>query len=557
MAGACLHVCPAVGNAHERTRPHPLLAQTTSVAARDTTADVPLRIEVTLENSPQPIGSLVRITPVATNRPVTLPAHLGRPMGWYSLGPGATVAVPPGELRIEACHGLETDIATVTMTARAGADNRVRLSLRRFFDASAKRLVGGNTHLHLQFSTAPLAGAVLRTRPEAEEYLRNTAASDGIDLVYVSHLVRSSEDERYISNRFSRDDLLRWSNPRHRFISGEEHRHEGGRSSGRGGPQELRYGHVLFLDLPQLIQPVSYGAIFDPDKRPSDAIPMRRAINAARAQQATIVWCHGQEGTEDIPNWVDGVLQAQNIYDGGNAGTFETLFYTYLNAGLRVPFSTGTDWGTYDFSRVYVPLEGEISSRAFLQALAGGRSFITNSTFLELDVEGKLPGDTLDLGSSRAVRVRARGTGREDFEQLEIVFNGRVVARGNSRSVQRHFVAELDASVSVTEPGWLALRIPTKLPYNDRTAYTGAGANVFGKALFAHTSAVYVTLAGKTISQAADIAALVQGLESSIALIEAKGAFANDGERDALLAIYRGAADKLRARLKPAASGGR
>jgi hypothetical protein len=540
---------PFAAVAHEHTRPRALLAQAAPSTPRETSPTVPLRIEVTVGES-APVGALVRITSPSTGKLVSLPAHLGRPMGWYSLEAGAQISVPAGELKIEACHGLETEVASVTTHAREGAENRVRIALRRFYDARARRLAGGNTHLHLQYSNAPVAGAVLRNRPQAEEYLRNVADSDALDLVFVSHLVRTSEDARYVSNQFTRDDLLRWSNSRYIFVNGQEHRHEGGLASGRGGPQEVRYGHVLFLDLPQLVPPVSYGAIFDPAKKPSDAVPMRKAILAAREQQSTIIWCHGQQGQEDIPNWVDGVLHAQNIYDGGSEGTFETLFYTYLNAGMRVPFSTGTDWGTYDFSRVYVPIEGEITSRAFRDALAQGRSFITNGTLLEFDVEGQRPGDTVALASGRTVRLRGRAIGREDFAQVEIIFNGRVIARASSRRADQHFATELDTTFSVTEPGWFALRIPTALPYNDRTAYTGAGSNIFGKALFAHTSAVYVSVGGRSVGKTADMETLVRGIDASIATIEAKGAFASDAERDSLLAMYRSAANKLRERMR-------
>jgi hypothetical protein len=86
-------------------------------------------------------------------------------------------------------------------------------------------------------------------------------------------------------------------------------------------------------------------------------------------------------------------------------------------------------------------------------------------------------------------------------------------------------------------------------PYTDRAQYTGPGANLFGKALFAHTSAVYVNLDGKSIRQPAAIQMLLADLETSMRTIKARGAFTNDTERDALLTLYREAAVKLRSRL--------
>lgn len=496
------------------------------------------------------MAGLVRITPVGGGEPLDLPAHLRRPMGWSSLPAGATVDLPPGSWRIEACHGLETAITTLTHVVPAnGPAPRATLILRRLYDPADRQFVSGNTHLHLRLNSAPgMAGALLRNRHEAEAYLRTTAQSDGLDLVYVSHLERAGETQHYVSNEFTADDLRRWSDATVGFANGEEHRHEGGRSTKRSGRDELRYGHVLFLDLPRLVPPASYGAIFTPGAPPDDSTPMRRAILEARAAQGTIVWCHGRQGTEDVPNWTDGLLHAQNIFDGGTEGTVETVFYPYLNAGLRVPFSTGTDWGMYDFSRVYVPRNGAISSRSFLQALSEGRTFITNGTFLEFEVEGKTAGDTLALPAAGSVRLRGRGVGRDDFVALEVVFNGRVVTREPARAVDGNFEATLDTTFAVTEPGWLALRIPASLPYTDRSAFTGAGANLFGKALFAHTSAVYVNVAGRAVGRPEAIDELIAETRAAIRLIEARGAFADDTARDGLLAVYRAAIAKLEAR---------
>jgi hypothetical protein len=542
----------AVACAHQSTRPPVLLAQSPSaIAPAVPERAVPLTIELTLAGEGEPVAGLVRITDTASGEVVALPEHLRRSLGWFSLAAAGTVNVPPGKLKIEACHSLDTEVVTTThVVPPAAPASRLRLALRRFYNVAAHGLAAGNTHLHLQLHS-PLGpgGAILRSRRDAEDYLRAIGESDGLALVFVSHLVRAGDTQNYISNEFTRADLARLGSARVHYGNGEEHRHEGGRSTRRGGPDELRYGHVLFLDLPRLVEPVSYGAIFTRGEPGSDAVPMRRAIGEARALESTVIWCHGRQGLEDVPNWVAGVLDAQNIFDGGSEGTPDTVFYPLLNAGLRVPFSTGTDWGCYDFSRVYVPVDGPVSSRAFLRGLKQGRSFITNGPLLEFAVEGKASGNTLELSLGRAVKIRARALGRDDFVRCELVFNGTVIAQGPARRVNGHFAAYLDTSVEINEPGWLALRVPATLPYSDRAQYSGPGANLLGRALFAHTSPVYVTLAGKTICQPAAVNALIAELEASIGTIEAKGAFANAGERESLLALYRDAIATLKSRL--------
>ena len=107
-----------------------------------------------------------------------------------------------------------------------------------------------------------------------------------------------------------------------------------------------------------------------------------------------------------MPNFVGGKLDAQNIFDGGSHGSYEDSFYHYLNAGLRVPFSTGTDWFMYDLARVYTKVEGRLGIKSWLDALVAGRSFISNGPLLSLNVDGKDLGATVDLSSGREVSVR-------------------------------------------------------------------------------------------------------------------------------------------------------
>ena len=42
-------------------------------------------------------------------------------------------------------------------------------------------------------------------------------------------------------------------------------------------------------------------------------------------------------------------------------GSYEENYYRYLNVGLRLPISTGTDWFLYDFARVYAGVPGKLT----------------------------------------------------------------------------------------------------------------------------------------------------------------------------------------------------
>src|SRR5690606_32444288 len=198
--------------------------------------------------------------------------------------------------------------------------------------------------------------------------------ADGLDLVYVSYLERAVADVEYTTNRYSRAELQALSGPHVHFDHGEEHRHNFG-GGGEG------YGHVMLLAIPELVYPVSIGPGIA--KTGTDGLPLRRGIERARDIGGTVIWCHNAWGLEDIPSWISGKLEANNIFDGGTHGSYEHSFYRYLDVGIKVPFSTGTDWFIYDFSRVYVPSDNRPTSEEWLDQLAAGRSYITNGPLLQ------------------------------------------------------------------------------------------------------------------------------------------------------------------------------
>jgi hypothetical protein len=282
----------------------------------------------------------------------------------------------------------------------------------------------------------------------------------------------------------------------------------------------------------------------------TDGVALRQGILEARRAGGSVIWCHNGLGHEDIPNWLAGRIDAQNIFDGAPRGDYHDGFYRYLNVGLNVPFSTGTDWFVYDFSRVYVAPSGGAgeaepegnaadSSQSeyrsphctldrWLGALAAGRSFITNGTFLELHVDGHSPGETIDLQEPASVEVEARGIGREAFDSIELVLNGEVVGRAECRPVSGVLQADLKMPLALGEPCWVALR----LARSERT-------NEFGKPLFAHTSPIYVRLGGRSIFMPAVAEELLAEMERSIVMIKAQGYFGDDAERERVLDVYR------------------
>ncbi len=511
--------------AHDHSEPKDDVQPQTRVQPAKIAAETSqLTLRLVDEATGEPIPGCVRLRETGAGEWLTLdgllPRMLGLPqqkraLGWHVATGRETISTPKTRLTIEGISGIEYRAATREIDLTNQTATTVDLPLRRIFDSAAKGWVAGNTHLHLR----------KLTRETADRYLTEVSRADGLRVVFVSYLERALVDREYTTNAYTAADLRRISGDGLIFAPGEEYRHNFG-AGGEG------YGHVMFLAIANRILPASVGPGIT--HRGTDGTPLRAGIDAARADGGTIVWCHNAFGLEDLPNWLSGRIHAQNIFDGGNRGSYTDSFYRYLNLGLRVPFSTGTDWFVYDFSRVYVrhAEDAPLSAETWLSALRQGRSLITNGPWIELNVDESEPGDTIDLAQPREVSISAKAAGGVEFEGLEIVQNGEII----TTSADSGFSAEIrEHRLKISEPAWIAARVRPK---------KGAK-NAFGAEIFAHTSPVYVNFQGRAVFDAKTAETMRSELKMSLAAIERQAKFADETERETVLAIYREALESI------------
>ncbi|MBL8826474.1 MAG: CehA/McbA family metallohydrolase [Planctomycetaceae bacterium] len=486
----------------------------------------------------QPLAGIVQLRD-EQQRLVPLPGLMNRGLGldhqgpihdWHVVPAQTTFPLEAGRYTISALHGIETERAEQTVTIERGKTTELQLSLQRFYDAAAKGLYSGNTHLHL----------MKLPRVEADRYLVDVPKADGLDVLFVSHLERADADRDYVTNQYTREELTKLGERGVPIGNGEEHRHNFA-GWGQG------YGHVMFLELQKLIHPASIGPGIM--KSGTDGRPLQVGIDEARAQGATIIWCHDQWGYEDIPNRISGRLQATNIFDGGTHGSYQHSFYRFLNAGFHVPFSTGTDWFMYDFSRVYVPASQRPTPQAFLDVLVAGRTMITNGPLLELSVEGHGIGTTVDLKQPGQVSVVAQGVGRCDFERLELVRNGVVIEQVQTKPDGGHFVANFNRPIDVTGPCWFAVRTPPPPVKGFADLQTPVNKNELGQDLFAHTSAVYVDVAGRHLFDIPTAEGLLAEMNEHRRIIADQAKFVDENEKQHVLRVYDEAIDRWQARI--------
>jgi hypothetical protein len=165
-------------------------------------------------------------------------------------------------------------------------------------------------------------------------------------------------------------------------------------------------------------------------------------------------------------------------------------WYRLLDCGCRLALVGGSGKGSNAVAlgavRTYarLPAGQRPGVEAWIEAVRGGHTFVTNGPLLSLTVEGEGPGAVLRAPpEGRTVQVRAAARSAAAFEQLEILAGGTVVA-GKPTSGNRREAA-VEAEVQVQEPTWIAARCWSKEVGGD------------GQCAFAHTSPAFVEVEGK------------------------------------------------------------
>ncbi|MCA9004388.1 MAG: CehA/McbA family metallohydrolase, partial [Planctomycetaceae bacterium] len=241
-----------------------------------------------------------------------------------------------------------------------------------------------------------------------------------------------------------------------------------------------------------------------------------------------------------------GKVHAVNIFYCVTRSSFKDSYYQYLNAGFKIPFSTGTDWFQYDFSRVYARQTGPVTTSSWLTSLRAGRTFITNGPLLDLRVNDQMPGDQLKLTAAQnQIHIQAAGRGRVDFQKIELIHNGNIILTQPSSPVGNHFEAHIDQRIPISGPGWIALRTPSPSVPPDPARQQKTPLNELGRELFSHTSPVYLEWEGQILRNRKQSQAFLTEMTQNREKIAKQFLFADEQERAQVLDVYSDAIEIL------------
>jgi hypothetical protein len=369
----------------------------------------------------------------------------GRCQGW----------LPRGEVVVDVTRGFEYQPLRTSVHIEPG-QRELTLRLRRVADLAAGGWWSGDSHVHF-LSTA---GAQLEQLGEDLRVVNLLQSQWGA-------LFTNTEDFT------GRPAVIDRAGGYITYVGQENRQHI--------------LGHIVLWGLSEPVMPWCSDGPDEAELGGALDATLSDWADRTHAQGGTVVAAHFPN-----PNGEPAVLVAT-----GRADAVEMLahgddalveYYRYLNTGYRLPLVGGTDKmssavpvGLY---RTYARLRGdeELTYPGWCRAVREGRTFLSGGPLLTLAVDGREPGDTVELSGPGTVTVEATVTSVFPLRSLELVCNGEVVAAEPASGNQLSLTHEL----RVGGHAWVACR----------AFGTGSHGDEWGRRVFAHTSPVYVACGG-------------------------------------------------------------
>ena len=448
---------------------------------------------------------------------------------WNYVSGNFRVHAPAGKIRISIRRGLEYSPIDEELHLEAGQTLRRTFELKRWVHMEREGWHSGDTHIHMLDPPSALF------EMQAEDLRVG-------NILVLHHLGKDYSREHF------RGELDPISDSRHLVYYNEEYRNQ-------------TLGHVSFLNLKKLVEPISTGGLAVPEAtvnrysflRPSrrgfprhgepgwpDAPLVLEAMRETHRQGGLVNWAHLRPAQMEFPiDMVFGEIDTADILTHTRLPQTLKLWYHLLNCGFRLPATAGTDRigpeEPLGHQRVYVQLADPLTYPGWIEGLRQGRSFVTNGPMVSLSVDGRGPGEELKLSRRKVLRIEAQGRSLRPFERLEIVVNGKVVASAPARSQGRR--ADLRLDYPADRSLWIAARCMGGTPEET---------SIWTHPLFAHTNPVHIDYPGRDLAEAESGCYLLDFLKPLEQWAREEAYFENRQQQDQALATIRQGMDFYR-----------
>ena len=435
-----------------------------------------------------------------------------------------------GEVRLLAIRGMEYEPVELKLDASPASDRSETVRLKRWSQMAKEDWRSGDVHVHLHYGGEYLLGpedASLVQRAEDVHFMNMMVANQGSAFVHDKEYFEGTPHE--LSDP---DHILRW---------GEEYRND-------------FYGHLCMYGIRELVPPIFSG--FRLSEHPHDVPANSVAADRCHTVGGTLSYAHPLFGNTELDRIfarartveakelpVDVALRKIDALDVMSYPSVDLetarLWYRLLNCGFRLPATAGTDtfMNLVDFThhsnppagnRTFVQVEGGFSTESWCDGVRSGKTFVTNGPMLKLTVDGHGIGDEIEWRAGNEIVIEGEAQSFAPIERLELVVNGKVEASGEVAKNGRR--SSLSHHLRVDASCWVALR-----------ALGPASSLVLGGDLFAHTSPVYVSVAGVKVERNEDAAYFVEWIDRLVAMCREHGRYDSEAEREQVVELFRSA----------------
>jgi hypothetical protein len=467
-----------------------------------------VKFSITDKETGKPLSARIEVSDKEGNlywTPIKGPSYaVSRNMEWgwhtalweYQPGPyfymqgNAELGVSPQGKRAKVYHGYEYRPAEVEVPGHG----KVNIGLERWINMPELGWYSGQTHIHTTDIGIPV---------QFSKFWPLISRAEDLHVSSILTLKGEWDTHAIYANEFPMGIRKSYSNADHIITYGEEFRNN-------------PYGHLAFIGLNSLIQPISTGALGElggPDYPPNSYV-----LEEAVAQGATTIAAHFGNFTENVgqikSSWpstgfempVDIALGNVHMAEiAGNGGQMK-VWYDILNCGFKIAATAGPDWAIKDTPRVYVNLENEDFTLAnWRRNLQNGKSFITTGPMLFFTVNGEQPGSTLNVIKGPVqFQIDARALTPEGKIPLEIVYNGEVI----------HTTTEVSSQITLEDSGWIAARCKG-----------------------AHTNPVYINFEGRPAGHAEPAKKFIKIIDRLSEWVNTKALFYDEHQKKEVLEV--------------------
>ena len=386
-----------------------------------------------------------------------------QPDGAFYVDGAFELDLEPGTYRLSLSKGNEYLAQEHEIRLGAGDEVSRTYRLERWVDMPKRGWYSADDHIHIR-----------RSPRENPLILKWVAAED----VHVGALLQMGDfwtANFYSQYAWGKDGVYQVED---RFLT-----------SGQEEPRTHALGHTISLGADDLVrfqdQYYHYDQVFDRVRELGGL--------AGYAHQATSYYFRGYRGmTLDVLRKKVDFVEVLQFCGGFTTEPMRNqTYYQFLDLGFKLTATAGSDFpwcGTggsnaqIGNARFYTKVDQPFTFERWRASLKAGHTFVSSGPVIDLTVNGRIPGDELDVARGTTLSIVARAEGHPEqvpLRELEIVGHGRVLARvgaGEAGQSAGRLTVELD--LPVDHGLWIAARTRA------------------GDLQLAHTTPVYVTVDG-------------------------------------------------------------